>query len=300
MPNIGIVSQARLGSSRLPAKVLMTAGGRTLLEWHFDRLQKAGYQAILATTDRTDDDPLYEWAREVGVDSFRGSEDNVLSRYRECARQFKLDVIVRVTSDCPLIDGELIAAGIDHYLAFDETRQYVTNGQRRTFPRGFDFEIFSRELLEEAYQNAVEPYEFEHVTPYFYSSARNSSARNTQIDNVYRTSPAGNLSGSHKHSSHNRFQNSSQNSPQNSPVNGASRNKRASRRMDIALRHFEQAVDYSHLRVTVDTLADYDLVLRLIEDYNAGQKNHQQITAILHSNPQLVAINHDVEQKQVG
>ena len=254
MLNIGIVSQARLGSSRLPAKVLMNAGGLTLLEWHFERLSKSGYRTILATTDCVEDDPLHEWACESGVACFRGSEDNVLSRYRECARRFKLDVIVRVTSDCPLIDGELVAAGINRYLAFDETRQYLTNGQQRTYPRGFDFEIFSRELLEEAWQNALESFELEHVTPYFYRANLNLPA---------------------------------------------SRSRRSSGPMDIALRHFEQPQDHSHLRVTVDTIEDYELVRCLIEDFNAGQKNHQQITTILNSNPQLVAINHDVEQKQV-
>lgn len=258
MLNIGIVSQARLGSSRLPAKVLMTAGGKTLLEWHFERVAKSGYRPILATTEHTDDDALYEWAVEVGVDCFRGSENNVLSRYRECARRFKLDVIVRVTSDCPLIDGELVAAGIDQYLAFDESRQYITNGQLRTYPRGFDFEIFSRELLEEAYLSAVQPFEFEHVTPYFYLSPADLENSQQPFVNTYRRG-----------------------------------------RMDIALRHFAQARDQSHLRVTVDTIEDYELVRCLIEDYGAGLKNHQQITEILNSNPQLVAINHNVEQKQV-
>lgn len=241
----------------------MNAGGRTLLEWHFDRLAASGYTSILATTTQSVDDPLFEWGCEAGVPVFRGSEANVLSRYRECARHFDLDVIVRVTSDCPLIDGKLVAAGIRHYLAFDETRQYVTNGQRRTFPRGFDFEIFSAELLEEAWQRAVEPYEFEHVTPYFYLPASRGG------------DTTGNKNSHRKDSGENR-------------------------RMDIALRHFTQADDHSHLRVTVDTIEDYELVRCLIEDFNAGRKDHQQITEILNSNPALVAINHDIEQKKVG
>jgi len=277
MLNIGIVSQARIGSSRLPAKVLMNAGGRTLLEWHFDRLASSGYQSILATTTERLDDPLYEWACEAGVPVFRGSEDNVLLRYLDCARHFDLDVIVRVTSDCPLIDGELVAAGIRHYLAFDETRQYVTNGQHRTFPRGFDFEIFSFELLEEAYQRAVEPYEYEHVTPYFYHPAITRGAKNRSAKNR-------------------RANNSSAiDSDDSSGSSGGSQY----RRMDIALRHFTQAEDHSHLRVTVDTIEDYELVRCLIEDYNASRCNHQQITEILNRNPELVAINHSIVQKQV-
>jgi spore coat polysaccharide biosynthesis protein SpsF len=246
MLNIGIVSQARLGSSRLPAKVLLSAGGKTLLEWHMERLAASRHPIILATTTRAEDDPLAEWAHEADLPVFRGSEDNVLSRYRECARHHNLDVIVRVTSDCPLIDGHLVARGIEHYLAFDETRQYVTNGQQRTFPRGFDFEIFSRELLEEAWQNATEPYEFEHVTPYFYQQRATGQ-----------------------------------------------------KRMDIALRHFVQDHDHSDMRVTVDTVEDFELIRCLVEEFNAGYAGYQQITDTLLRHPQLVAINHHVEQKQV-
>lgn len=246
MLNIGIVSQARLGSSRLPAKVLLSAGGKTLLQWHMERLAASRHQIILATTSRTEDDPLAEWAYEADLPMFRGSEDNVLSRYRECARHYKLDVIVRVTSDCPLIDGRLVARGIEYYLAFDETRQYVTNGQQRTFPRGFDFEIFSRELLEEAWQNATRPYEFEHVTPYFYQPRASGQ-----------------------------------------------------KRMDIALRHFVQDNDHSDLRVTVDTVEDFELIRCLIEEFNAGYAGYEKITDTLLRHPQLVAINHHVEQKQV-
>jgi len=259
MLNIGIVSQARLGSSRLPAKVLRPAGGKTLLDWHFERLAKSGYTSFLATTDLKSDDPLHEWANEVGVTCFRGSEQNVLSRFRNCARQFKLDVIVRVTSDCPLIDGELVATGINQFLEIDEPRQYMTNGQRRTFPRGFDFEIFSYELLEEAYQSAENSAELEHVTPYFYQSGDSAGV-------------------------------------------SASRKGRAGRRhqrLDIMRRNFTQHSDNSHLRVTVDTIEDYELVRVLIEDFNAGHKNHLQITNILNDNPQLVAINQDIIQKQV-
>lgn len=267
MLNIGIVSQARLGSSRLPAKVLLSAGGKTLLQWHMERLAASRHQIILATTTRTEDDPLAEWAHEADLPVFRGSEDNVLSRYRECAHHYKLDVIVRVTSDCPLIDGQLVARGIEHYLAFDETRQYVTNGQQRTFPRGFDFEIFSSELLEEAWQNASRPYEFEHVTPYFYQPRASFYQPQASLGQPQASFDQPQASGQ--------------------------------RRMDIALRHFVQDKDHSDLRVTVDTVEDFELIRCLIEEFNAGYAGYEKITDTLLRHPQLVAINHHVEQKQV-
>jgi spore coat polysaccharide biosynthesis protein SpsF len=147
------------------------AGGRTLLDWHFSRLASSGCELIMATTDQPNDDPLAVWAADAGVGCFRGSEHHVLSRYLECARRFNLDVIIRVTSDCPLIDGTLVKEGLKCYWSAQNSRLYLTNGHR-SFARGFSFEIFSRELLEEAYLNATELYEIEHVTPYFYFNGK--------------------------------------------------------------------------------------------------------------------------------
>ncbi len=167
MPKIGIISQARMGSSRLPGKVLMYAGGKTLLDWHFLRLRECGFPVILATTDMSGDDLLSQWAAHNRYPCFRGSEKNVRSRYYHCAQRNKLDIVVRVTSDCPLIDGSLIADGINQYMSTGESRHYLTNSQS-TYPRGFDFEIFSFELLEEANRKSEHAFEREHVTPYFY------------------------------------------------------------------------------------------------------------------------------------
>jgi spore coat polysaccharide biosynthesis protein SpsF len=169
-----VVTQARTSSSRLPGKVLEPVGGRPLLQHHLDRLSAAGLRVVVATTVNAGDDPVVGIAERAGAAVFRGSEHDVLSRYVGAAEQEGLDVVVRVTSDCPLIDGGVVAAGVEEYLGLADPDAYVTNTQPRTFPRGFDFEVFSRAALEEAHERADRPGHREHVTPYL---AQNVSGR---------------------------------------------------------------------------------------------------------------------------
>jgi spore coat polysaccharide biosynthesis protein SpsF len=167
-PRIGIISQARMTSTRLPGKVLLEAAGHSLLHWHVARLRAAKLPVLLAITTNTTDDVLATWAAQNDIPTWRGPEDDVLARYQQTAAAHQLDVVVRVTSDCPLIDGALIADGVKRYLALGNPRVYLSNCLDRSFPRGFDFEIFSRELLEEAAANATRPEDREHVTPYLH------------------------------------------------------------------------------------------------------------------------------------
>jgi spore coat polysaccharide biosynthesis protein SpsF len=169
MTRIGIITQARTTSTRLPGKVLIDVAGQTLLEHHLDRLAGAGHQVLVATTTNEHDDPIADIARSRDLVAHRGSEHDVLARFAECAAAARLDVIVRVTSDCPLIDGRLIAAGIQQYLDAGDDDLYVSNALRRTFPRGMDFEIFSKSALAEAAMRATAPAQREHVTPYIYA-----------------------------------------------------------------------------------------------------------------------------------
>lgn len=170
MTRVGIISQARMTSTRLPGKVLMQAGGKSMLEWHIERLRSAGYPIILATTTNPTDDPLVELADRLGVEVFRGSEDDVLSRFAGAAEKFKLDVVVRVTSDCPLIDGSLVGSAIDTYLELNNDDAYISNTVQRSFPRGLDFEVFSAKALSEANANATDQPSREHVTPYIHQN----------------------------------------------------------------------------------------------------------------------------------
>lgn len=167
---VGIITQARIGSSRLPAKVLKTIAGKTLLEYHLERLKRADLPIFVATTQEIGSSEIIDIASRLGCESFAGSLEDVLARFYECARKFQLDVIVRVTSDCPLIDGALVAESVKSYLKFkDYENCCYSNVIHRQFPRGFDFEIFSFKFLKIAFESAKDPSEREHVTPYLYN-----------------------------------------------------------------------------------------------------------------------------------
>jgi spore coat polysaccharide biosynthesis protein SpsF len=172
---VGVVTQARTGSTRLPGKVLLTAAGRTMLDHHLDRLVAADLEAYVATTELGADDPVAELARDRGVPVFRGSEDDVLSRFAGCARSYDLDVVVRVTSDCPLVDGALVADGVARFLQLRAEHGddvYLSNTLERTYPRGFDFEVFTTTALVQADREATAPGDREHVTPWLYAGPR--------------------------------------------------------------------------------------------------------------------------------
>lgn len=169
--HVGVITQARTTSTRLPGKVLLQAGGKTMLDHHLDRLARSGLDVYVATTTNRADDAIVSIAAGRGLGVHRGSEHDVLGRFADCAQEFALDVVVRVTSDCPLIDGQVLADAVTQFLTFDDPRLYMSNGLSRTFPRGFDFEIFTSELLSEANQEARLAAQREHVTPYMYVNA---------------------------------------------------------------------------------------------------------------------------------
>ncbi len=172
MKKVGIISQVRMTSTRLPGKVLLLIKNKPLLKYHTDRLRQSGYPVFLATTTNPPDDVIAEYAINENLGWYRGDENNVLSRYYETAKNNALDVIVRVTSDCPLVNGELLKKGVELYLQKDDESLYLSNTVIRSYPRGLDFEIFSFRLLEEAAQNAQNNFQREHVTPYMKEHAQ--------------------------------------------------------------------------------------------------------------------------------
>jgi len=164
---IGCIIQARTGSSRLPGKVLMKLDNElTVLEYVVNQLSfcKLIDKIIIATTDFEEDDTIEQLARKLQVDCFRGNSEDVLDRYYNCAKKFEVKNILRITSDCPLIDPEIVDKVIEKYLS--EEYDYVSNTEIRTFPIGTDAEVFSFYLLEKSWKNASLPSEREHVTPY--------------------------------------------------------------------------------------------------------------------------------------
>ena len=166
-----IIVQARMTSTRLPGKVLRPVLGKPLLEYQWDRLKKVqgADQIVIATTTNDSDLPIVEFCETRGIAYFRGSEEDVLSRYYQAAIKFKADVVVRVTSDCPLIDPEVMDAAIEKFRSFGDTCDYLSNTVERSYPRGLDVEVMSFVALEAAAHAARKPGEREHVTSYIYT-----------------------------------------------------------------------------------------------------------------------------------
>ncbi|WP_409068650.1 cytidylyltransferase domain-containing protein [Clostridium sp. FAM 1755] len=170
--NVVCIVQARVGSTRLPEKVLKKICGKTVLEHDIDRLKQVKNlnKIVIATTTLDEDSKIEKLVAKLGIDCFRGSSEDVLSRYYFAAKKYKADVIVRVTSDCPLIDYNTSDRIIQYYLDNLDKYDYASNTIERTYPRGLDTEVFSFEALEKSYNKAKKQYEREHVTPYIYEN----------------------------------------------------------------------------------------------------------------------------------
>lgn len=156
-------------STRLPGKILATVCGRTLLDYHVSRLlqSRAIDKLVIATTVNKTDDPVEEYCQTKGIACVRGSENDVLARYYQAAQKYPTDIIVRVTSDCPLIDPILVDQVIKYFITQKNDYDYISLGSEN-FPRGLDVEVFYASALKTAHRLAVEPHEREHVTPYIY------------------------------------------------------------------------------------------------------------------------------------
>ncbi len=125
-------------------------------------------EVIVATTTQSSDAAIVAFCRELGVACFRGSEEDVLDRYYQAALQHKPDAVVRITSDCPLIDPEIVDKVVETFLF--QKPDYASNSLVRTYPRGLDTEVMTFGALERAWSNARQPYQRSHVTPYLYEN----------------------------------------------------------------------------------------------------------------------------------
>ncbi|SDZ32762.1 spore coat polysaccharide biosynthesis protein SpsF [Proteiniborus ethanoligenes] len=165
------IVQARMGSERLPGKVIKPILGKPMILYTLDRLKRSKYidEIVLATSTSEKEEPLVQVVAQEGYNIFRGEEHNVLKRYIDAYEKFGGDIIIRITGDCPLIDPQIVDNVISHYLMYDY--DYVRLDVPDTFIRGFDVEVFSAKALERAYEEVnksdEEQYK-EHVTLYMY------------------------------------------------------------------------------------------------------------------------------------
>ena len=165
-----VIVQARMASTRLPGKVLKEVLDKPLLEYQIERLRrvKSADQIVVATTLNDKDRAIVQFCERLSLPCFRGAEEDVLSRYHAAATVFNADVVVRVTSDCPIIDPDIVERVLLYYHENATELDYVSNCLTRTYPRGMDTEVFPFRILEDAFLEATEPVDREHVTPFVY------------------------------------------------------------------------------------------------------------------------------------
>lgn len=189
--NVSVVCimQARTGSTRLPEKVLKKIKNKTILEHDIDRVLKAKSvdELVIATTEKEEDNVIVDIAKNCSVGHYRGSEDNVLSRYYFAAKKYNAEIVIRITSDCPLIDPQIIDDMVNEFLKLrkNENLDYLSNKVKMTFPRGLDVEVFTFDALEKTFLEATQKFEKEHVTPYIYLNPNKFKIKNYENDTNY-------------------------------------------------------------------------------------------------------------------
>jgi spore coat polysaccharide biosynthesis protein SpsF len=181
------IIQARMGSTRLPGKVMKEVCGKPLLEYLIERVRKSKliHEIVIATSIKTTEQPIIDLCNRLKVNYFRGSEEDVLSRYYVAAQYYKADLVIRLTADNPLIDPHIIDKIISFFLSDPTKYDYVSNTLDRTYPRGLDTEVFSMKALEQAYHQADQPAYREHVTPYIYLHPEKFQLGNVTNDTNY-------------------------------------------------------------------------------------------------------------------
>jgi len=167
---IGMIIQARMASTRLPGKVMLPLNNVPMLQFQIERLKKSKYvdKFIIATSKKIENRQIRGIARKIGIEHYLGNEEDVLDRYYQTAKKFKLDTIVRITGDCPLHDPAIVDQLIQKY--YEENADYANNVDPPTFPDGLCAEVFSFDALKKAWREANLPHHHEHVTPFIRES----------------------------------------------------------------------------------------------------------------------------------
>lgn len=267
MKTVAII-QARMGSSRLPGKVLLDIAGKPMIQRVIERARRAQSldTVIVATTIDASDNPIAAFAISMGVACTRGNLHDVLDRYYHAARTHNADIVVRITADCPAIDPALVDLTIQTLLdgGYDFVANRLPPPFQRTFPIGLDVEVCTFAALQRAWQEADQPFQREHVMPYLYEGLSLHPVKNPMLKKEHC-----------------------------SLDNGVS-----PRGFKVAL--LNHAPDYGSLRWTVDTSEDLELMRRIfgiLEDKN--DFTWYDLLAIIQKHPELVKINAQVRHKSM-
>ncbi len=169
---IVIVVQARMSSTRLPGKVLMPVVGKPLLLLMLERVRSAvmADRVVVATTTESEDDAIVGLCLEEEIDCFRGHPTDLLDRHYKAGRYFGADLVVKIPSDCPLIDPDVINRVLCHYVHHRNDYDFVSNLHPATYPDGNDVELMPMSVIERAWREAKQSYEREHTTPYIWDN----------------------------------------------------------------------------------------------------------------------------------
>lgn len=164
---IAVIIQARMGSTRLPGKMMLPLNGEYVLahDIHRAKASKKADEVVVATSTETADNIIAQYTNKTGATVFRGSESDVLDRMFRAADQVNADTVVRITGDCPLLPPDIIDTTVERLI--ETEADYCTNILERTFPRGFDVEAFTFESFERVHEEASAPHHREHVTPFY-------------------------------------------------------------------------------------------------------------------------------------
>jgi len=176
---VNAIVQARMGSTRLPGKVLLLLGGKPVLQHIIERLRRSAYidDVVIACTTNEADDAIIDLCNQLDCKYYRGSEDDVLTRVLEAAKEYKTDIIVEVTADCPMVDPIMADSLIEGLC--DGYYHYASNVISRTYPRGFDTQVFWTVALDCINKEIDNPIDRQHVSTYFY--------RNPQTEGRFKT-----------------------------------------------------------------------------------------------------------------
>ena len=275
--NIVAIIQARMSACRLPGKVLLDIGGKPMLQMVVERTRHAKTisQVVVATTTDPSDEPVEEFCRAEKIAFTRGSVNDVLDRYYQVAKEFNADIVVRITADCPFIDPELLDKTVGAlFISPNEDIKsvhgplttahwdFVANRLPipwwRSYPIGLDAEVFTFFALEQAWQQAKELHQREHVTPYFYDDVPVEDLKFSadKVPFAKSESPKG---------------------------------------FKVGLLHHHE--ELGHHRWTVDTPEDLALVREIASRLPKDQFTWLDIIDLLEREPELTQINADIQHK---